>query len=88
MSNGNRDTVTVTFNGADREVEYQPHAAVEALLQQAKEAFGQQGAGNQHLLSLFTEDGVELNDQLSAQDAGVKPGMLLILRPSTVKGGG
>lgn len=87
MSDGNRDTVTVTFNGAEQEVEYQPNAAISALLQHAKQAFGQQGVGNHHLLGLFTEEGVELNDNQSAQDAGVKPGMLLILRPSTVRGG-
>lgn len=29
MSHGDRNTVTVTFNGADREVEYQSHAAVD-----------------------------------------------------------
>ncbi|MET8063068.1 hypothetical protein [Micromonospora sp. NPDC005313] len=82
-----RDTVTVTFNGADREVDYQPHAAVQALLAHAKQAFGMQEAPNNHLLSLFTEGGVELNDNLSAKDAGVTPGMLLVLRQSTVKGG-
>jgi hypothetical protein len=87
MNEEHRDTVTVTFNGSDREVGYQPHATVQALLQHAKQAFGLEGAPNQHLLGLFTEAGVELNDQLSAQDAGIKPGELLVLRPSTVRGG-
>ncbi len=42
---------------------------------------------NNHLLSLFTEAGVELDDKKPAQDAGVVPGMLLVLRQSKVKGG-
>jgi hypothetical protein len=84
MANEHADTVTVTFNGADRQISYQPHALVEALLDHAKVAFGVQ---SQHLLSLFTEGGVELDDKKSAQEAGVVPGMLLVLRQSTVKGG-
>jgi hypothetical protein len=84
MSSANRNTVIVTFNGSDQTVEYQPHAAVQALLEHAKQAFSVQ---SNHLLSLFTEAGVELNDTQSAQDAGVTPGMVLVLRQSTVKGG-
>ena len=79
-----RDIVTVSFNGADKEVPYQPHAAVQALLNEAKRLFNVQ---SNHLLSLFTEGNVELNDNLSAEDAGVVPGMLLILRQSVTKGG-
>jgi hypothetical protein len=77
-------TVTVTFNGQDKEVTYEPHAAVQAMLSHAKQAFDVQ---SNHLLSLFTEAGVELDDNLPAQDAGIKPGDLLVLRQSTVKGG-
>lgn len=79
-----KDTVTVTFNGQDKEIPYQPEAAVQALLNHAKEAFGVQ---SNHLLSLFTEAGVELADNLSAEQAGIQPGQLLVLRQSTVKGG-
>lgn len=84
MSDERRDTVTVTYNGADKEVAYRPDALVQVLLEHAKEAFGVQSS---HLLSLFTEGGTELDDKQTAQDAGVKPGMLLVLRQSTVKGG-
>ncbi|UQU62527.1 EsaB/YukD family protein [Couchioplanes caeruleus] len=87
MSNDKHDTVTVTYNGADEDVRYQPNAAIQALLQQAKHAFALQNSPNNHLLALFTGDGVELDDNQSAADAGVKPGMLLVLRQSTVKGG-
>jgi hypothetical protein len=79
------DTVTVTFNGQDKEIAYQPNATVGALLEHAKQAFG--GLPNQHLLSLFNQAGVELQDTQSARDAGIVPGALLVLRQSTVKGG-
>lgn len=79
-----QSTVTVTFNGADREVTYNPNAALQSLLAHAKQAFGVQ---SNHLLSLFTEDGTELPDNTSASAAGVQPGELLILRQSTVRGG-
>lgn len=84
MTTEHRDTVTVTFNGTDKQIAYQPHAPVQALLNHAKHEFGVE---SNHLLSLFTEGGVELDDNTSAQDAGVVPGMLLVLRQSTVKGG-
>jgi hypothetical protein len=41
---------------------------------------------SQHLLSLFTDGGTELDDKKTAKAAGVEPGMLLVLRQSTVKG--
>ena len=78
------DTVTVTFNGSDKELGYRPDALVQVLLDHAKQAFGVQ---SNHLLSLFTEGGIELDDKKTAEDAGVMPGMLLVLRQSTVKGG-
>jgi len=84
MASEHRDTVTVTFNGADKEIGYQPDALVQVLLNHAKQAFGVQ---TNHLLSLFTEGGTELDDKRTAKAAGVEPGMLLVLRQSTVKGG-
>jgi hypothetical protein len=77
-------TVTITFNGADKEAPYQPDELVRVLLDHARRAFGVE---SNHLLSLFTEGGVELDDNKTARDAGVVPGMLLVLRQSTVKGG-
>jgi hypothetical protein len=84
MPDGHRDTVTVTYNGADKDVGYRPEELVQVLLDEARRAFDVQ---SNHLLSLFTEGGTELNDKQTALDAGVKPGMLLVLRQSTVKGG-
>jgi hypothetical protein len=79
-----KDIVTVTYNGLDKHIEYNPHAAVQALLENAKQVFGVQ---SNHLLSLFTESNVELKDDVSATAAGIVPGTLLVLRQSTVKGG-
>jgi len=77
--------VRVTYNGVVRELAYQPHEQVTALLQRAVHLFGI--TANAHLLSLFNESGQELPDNESVQAAGVKPGDLLILRQSVVKGG-
>jgi hypothetical protein len=84
MDGALEDTVTVTFNGQDKTIGYQPHASISALLEHAKQAFGVQ---SNHLLGLFNQAGVELADDQSAQAAGVEPGALLVLRQSTVKGG-
>ena len=84
MNSEHRDAVIVTFNGADKQIGYQPDALVQVLLDHAKQAFGAQ---SKHRLSLFTEGGTELDDSKTAKAAGVEPGMLLVLRQSTVKGG-
>lgn len=77
--------VIVIYNGVEKELSYQPHAAVQALLEHARKEFGVQQ--NPHLLGLFTEQGQELNDQQSAEAAGITPGTRLLLRPSAVRGG-
>jgi hypothetical protein len=79
-----KNTVTVTFNGQDREVAYEPHADVAALLEHAKQAFGVQ---SNHLLNLFTEGGSELPEHGAADSVGVRPGEVLVLQQSTVRGG-
>ncbi len=54
------------------------------LLEKAKKEFGVE---SQHLLGLFTEAGVELDDKKTLKEADVHPGQLLVLRQSTVRGG-
>ncbi len=78
-------TVLVIYNGIEKELDYQPHAAVQALLEAARKVFGVNQ--NPHLLGLFTEQGQELNDQQSAEAAGIQPGSRFLLRPSAVRGG-
>lgn len=80
-----KSQVIVTYNGTDATVPFNPNGAVQALLAHALNEFGIQS--NRHLMSLFTEGGVELADNASASSQGVEPGHLLILRQSTVKGG-
>jgi hypothetical protein len=84
-SSAHEPTVSVIYNGLEKVIPYQPHAAVQALLEHARQAF--EVHQNPHLLGLFTETGVELSDQISAEAAGVKPHARLLLRPSAVRGG-
>lgn len=77
--------VTVIYNGVEREVEGNPKAAVQALLQHSIREHGV--VQNPHILSLFTEAGAELNDNASPEDQEIASGARLLLRPSAVKGG-
>lgn len=77
--------VTVIYNGVPKEFEVRRDELVQRLLERARLAFGQ--ITNPHLLGLFTKDGVELKDDQTIEAAGVKPHEVLLLRPSTVRGG-
>ena len=80
-----KDTLTVTYNGADKIFEYTPHEKVRAILDRAITEF--HITASPHLMGLFTEGNAELPDDLTLSAAGVEPGQLLILRQSTVRGG-
>ncbi|HET8893033.1 MAG TPA: hypothetical protein VFM96_02915 [Gaiellaceae bacterium] len=80
-----KTVVTIFYGAESKPFDYSPHEAVKALLERAIAAF--HVTSNQHLMSLFTESGQELPDNVSVEDAGVKPGETLILRQSEVKGG-
>jgi hypothetical protein len=77
--------VTITFNGLETEVEYQPQASMQSLLEHGLNAFSVHD--NRHLMALWTNAGVELPVEGSIEDAGVQPGDVLVLRPSAVRGG-
>jgi len=77
-------TVEVLYNGVKKKFEVRLEEAVKRLLEQAIAAFGP--LPNPHTLSLY-KNGVELADSQSIKEAGIKPHDLLLLRPSTVKGG-
>jgi hypothetical protein len=76
--------VSVVYDGDTKEISYQPHEAVRALLERAKTAFG---VVTNHLLSLFDPGGNELSDDVSVEAAGVAPGEKLVLGQSVIKGG-
>ena len=77
--------ITVIYNGATKTISYQPNEAMQALLEQALNAFSVHT--NRHMMGLFTLDNEELNINISVKDAQVKPGDELVLRQSTVRGG-
>jgi len=77
--------VTVIYNGVPKEFEVRRDELVQRLLEQARLKFGV--TQNPHLLGLFTTEGGELNDNLTIEAAGVKPHEVLLLRPSSVRGG-
>lgn len=79
------DQVRVTYNGRVEKFDRVPTALVSALLAEAVTRFGI--VQNQHLMSLFDSDGVELPEQSTLEAAGVKKSELLVLRQSVVKGG-
>lgn len=80
-----RPRIIVTYNGLDSEIPYVPAESMQALLNQALDAFGVHN--QRHVMALWTTSGVELPLEGSVQDAGVKPGEILVLRPSAVRGG-
>jgi len=77
--------VSVLYNGATKELRYKPNERVEKLLKEAIEVFSI--VSNQHLLSLFNAAGAELPDAAKLEEAGVRAGEVLVLRPGVVKGG-
>ena len=80
-----KPSVTIIYNGLEKSFEYNPEATVRALLDHAIKAFGI--SQNPHLLALFNQASVELQDSQSAEAAGIKHGERLLLRPSAVRGG-
>jgi hypothetical protein len=80
-----KDTLTVSYNGCDKVFEYTPHEKVRTVLDRAIREF--RITANPHLMGLFTEGNAELSDDATLSEAGVRPGELLILRQSIVRGG-
>lgn len=79
-----KDAVTVSYNGDDKVFQYTPEEKVRAVLDRAISEF--HITTSPHLMGLFTEGNAELPDDATMSSA-VKPGELLILRVSTVRGG-
>jgi hypothetical protein len=77
--------ISITYNGVARSLEVEPNEDTRAVLARAVSLFGIQQGG--HLLSLFTPDNAEIKDGQSVESAGIAAGELLVLRPSSVRGG-
>jgi len=77
--------IEIVYNGLTDPFSVEPNEEVHALLQKAIHHF--KISQNQHLLSLFRQDGSEVAEKQSIAHAGIQPGELLALRPSVVRGG-
>jgi hypothetical protein len=80
-----KSELIITYNGIDKALEYRPDEAMTALLERALDAFDVRE--NRHTMALWTTAGMELPIEGTVRDAGVKPGEVLVLRPSAVRGG-
>ncbi|MDE1468326.1 DUF2604 domain-containing protein [Aurantiacibacter sp. D1-12] len=77
--------IGVKYNGLTKQVETSNAELISALLQKAISTFGI--TSNQHILSLFDEEGSELKDAETVKQSKVKKKDTLLLRPSAVKAG-
>jgi hypothetical protein len=75
----------VIYNGVKKSLKVLEDELMKALLDQAIALFG--SLPNPHTLALYTEAGQELPITGSVEEAGLKPGEKLLLRPSAVRGG-
>ena len=75
----------IVHNGVEKALAAQPEERVTAILQQAIRLFGI--INQPHLLSLFRADGTKVEENQSAEQAGLENGTVLYLRPDSVKGG-
>ena len=78
-------SIEVSYNGVTKPLEVEPNEQVTAVLQHAILLFGV--TQQPHLLSLFFEDGNVVPENVSATDAGLKPGSKVYLRQNVAKGG-
>lgn len=78
--------LTITYNGQSMPLEISRDATVKMLIERSIALFG--SLPNPHTLALWTAQGIELtNEGQTLNDAHLKDGDCLILRPSAVKGG-
>jgi hypothetical protein len=78
--------IVVIYNGQTKPTKIAANELIKDVLAQAIALFG--SLPNPHTLALYTEDGGELKDeQQTAEQAGLRPGEKVLLRPSTVKAG-
>jgi hypothetical protein len=80
-----RTEISVIYNGIRKTISYQDNESMQALLEQALNAFNIQA--NRHVMALFTLGNSEYGVTGSVKDSGINPGDELVLRQSTVRGG-
>jgi Multiubiquitin len=77
--------IKVIYNGVEKKLKVSLSELIGQVLQRAVAAFG--NPPNPHLLSLYNKAGRELPEGETVQQAKVKKGDKLLLRPSAVKAG-
>ena len=81
-------TIRVTYNGVTKDLQVQPEEQMQAVLQKSINLFSLQR--QPHQMGLFTEANVQVagpNINQSVEQAGLKPGQLLVLKQVVVEGG-
>lgn len=77
--------VTIVYNGAEKHEPVTRDELIKAILARAILLF--HVTQQPHMLSLFTEDGTELNDNTTVGQDGLTKESVVYLRQSKVKGG-
>jgi hypothetical protein len=77
--------IEVVYNGKPKHIVVTLHELIKTILDDAIKEF--HVTQQPHLLSLFTEDGTELDDKSTVQQNGIDRKTVLYLRQSKVKGG-
>jgi hypothetical protein len=79
-------TVTIVYNGLERQLDVNGHQALQAVLEHAMNLFDI--SQNRHLLALYDTENHEFTElNASATDSGLSEGTKLVLRQSQVRGG-
>lgn len=77
--------VIAIYNGQKKPLKVAANEMIKDVLARVIALFG--SLPNPHTLSLYTEDAGELKDDQTVEQAGLRPGEKVLLRPSTVKAG-
>jgi hypothetical protein len=74
----NSPTIGILYGWSEKQFAYNPKESVGALLKQAVADFGINS--DAHPMSLFNTHDDELAENLTVREAGVEPGVMLLLR--------
>lgn len=79
--------VIVSYNGVDQVIEVNGEQVVQAVLQHALQAFGIPHNPQNLVLASTESPNVELQGNVKVEDAGIRPGTRLLLRPRSAQSG-